>query len=344
MRPIRAYLWISYSLAVLFTIAPCLSVFISSAIASAAGAKLDEAGPHPCVIFGFDFGGLLYSMFVAGWFGLLTFPIGLIALFTIARQHLKLRKLPAVILPAAPVIRESPQELATIIRVPEPHHQTIGNPSYALKANLIALIPVIFILGGIGLCFLGGFLVPKPQMVLSRLLLIFGGSAFAWGIYTGGYCMGVYENRWVERRLRSEIRSRPDSLVEADDPDTVLTSLIPRHNWSRVKWTMASDLFLMHVDSRRREVLLEGDCYRYRIPAGAIPACQPQCFFHPTDTEHKNELWMVQLMIRAPDGMRELLLSVAQKGWGPRTNVTRLKNAREACEKILALQDPSVKV
>jgi hypothetical protein len=86
MRPRRTYLW-SYLLTILFMFAPLLSVLIASAIASAAGAELDESGPHPCILFGFDFGGLLYRMFVAGWFGLGTIPIGLLVILQIAAEH-----------------------------------------------------------------------------------------------------------------------------------------------------------------------------------------------------------------------------------------------------------------
>ncbi|MFA5941641.1 MAG: hypothetical protein WC809_20015 [Sinimarinibacterium sp.] len=71
---------IAFVVIVLFTVAPLLSVFVASAIARAAGAELDEGGPHPCRILGVDIGRPLYSMFVVGWLGLLTIPIGLLAL------------------------------------------------------------------------------------------------------------------------------------------------------------------------------------------------------------------------------------------------------------------------
>ena len=42
-------------------------------------------------------------------------------------------------------------------------------------------------------------------------------------------------------------------------------------------------------------------------------------------------------------GMRELLLSVNQTGWRPRTNTTRQEGAQETCRKINALR-PILKV
>lgn len=62
-----------------------IPVMTASVIASACGARLDEGGPHTCIVLGKDIGGLLYSMGVMGWFGLLTFPSGflLLIVFTV---------------------------------------------------------------------------------------------------------------------------------------------------------------------------------------------------------------------------------------------------------------------
>ena len=50
-----------------------------SAIANAYGCKVDEGSVHPCIIYGQDYGHLLYSLGVMGWFMLVTIPAGLIA-------------------------------------------------------------------------------------------------------------------------------------------------------------------------------------------------------------------------------------------------------------------------
>ncbi len=52
--------------------APGLSVAAASGIASANGCKLNEADAHPCVILGFDWGEVLYGMFVMAWFAIAT--------------------------------------------------------------------------------------------------------------------------------------------------------------------------------------------------------------------------------------------------------------------------------
>ena len=75
----------TYCLIFLYSVAPILCVLISSVVASAAGSRLDEGGSHPTYVLGVDVGGVLYALFVCGWFMLLTVPTGFIAMliFTI---------------------------------------------------------------------------------------------------------------------------------------------------------------------------------------------------------------------------------------------------------------------
>jgi hypothetical protein len=261
----------------------------------------------------------------------------------LATQHAALRDEPATVLPVS-IGSTTTDEVATIAPVPEPYRQRVRTSGYALKVNLLGLTPLAFIAGGVGLLFLGGHFVSRNEIVASLGPFVLGALSCAWGIYTGLYCLCVYENRWIERRLRAEIRQRPHVLVEADAVDAVYVSLIPRENWAKVKLTMSTDLLLMRIDAQRRQVLLEGDCDRYRIPAGAIAACEPQCFFHPIDTQHQNELWMVRLMVDVAEGRRELLLSVSHTAWRPQTNTSRQRIAQETCQKVKALRDSSLKL
>src|SRR5262245_43727120 len=76
--------WFWYSLALLmivaFAFAPLGSVMLCGAIANAYGCKVDEGSAHPCIINGHDYGELLYSLGVMGWFMLVTIPAALVAL------------------------------------------------------------------------------------------------------------------------------------------------------------------------------------------------------------------------------------------------------------------------
>ena len=52
-------------------------------LAEAHGCDLHEGFVNPCVIAGADRGEALYTVFVSGWFALLTLPLGLGALVTL---------------------------------------------------------------------------------------------------------------------------------------------------------------------------------------------------------------------------------------------------------------------
>src|SRR5436189_5215558 len=82
-KPHKRFPWIWYSLAlfliVAFAFAPIGSVVLCAAIANAYGCKVDEGSVHPCIINGHNYGELLYSLGVIGWFMLVTLPAGLFA-------------------------------------------------------------------------------------------------------------------------------------------------------------------------------------------------------------------------------------------------------------------------
>jgi hypothetical protein len=77
-RPVK--IGIGYGIILLWTFLPMIPVFAAAIIASHYGCQVDEGGTHPCIVFGKDIGGTLYSMGVMGWFGLVTFPTGFLAL------------------------------------------------------------------------------------------------------------------------------------------------------------------------------------------------------------------------------------------------------------------------
>ena len=85
MRKIRGLL-IGYVVIAFFAGWPIASVAVAGLIASWNNCTLHEGSVNPCVVYGRDIGGMLYSMGVMGWFMLATIPLGAIAfvLWTIA--------------------------------------------------------------------------------------------------------------------------------------------------------------------------------------------------------------------------------------------------------------------
>ncbi len=68
--------WIVLAFIALVTLAPIASVAACSVIANMYGCHVDEGSVHPCLIHGRDYGSLLYTLGVSGWFMLLTIPGG----------------------------------------------------------------------------------------------------------------------------------------------------------------------------------------------------------------------------------------------------------------------------
>ena len=79
-RGLVAVFALAFVAIVLVAGAPMISVVVAMVLAEANGCTLHEGFTNPCVIWGADRGELLYTMFVAGWFGLVTLPAGAIAL------------------------------------------------------------------------------------------------------------------------------------------------------------------------------------------------------------------------------------------------------------------------
>src|SRR6184192_2222960 len=71
--------WIVLVLIVLVALAPVGSVIACGVIANAHGCRVDEGSVHPCMINGKNYGQLLYTLGVMGWFMLVTLPGGAFA-------------------------------------------------------------------------------------------------------------------------------------------------------------------------------------------------------------------------------------------------------------------------
>lgn len=63
---------------ILIGIGPLLVSLAASAFASINGCVLHEGYANPCVVFGADWGELLYTMGVMGWITLASLPVGVI--------------------------------------------------------------------------------------------------------------------------------------------------------------------------------------------------------------------------------------------------------------------------
>ena len=76
------FFWFSAVCVTILVIAvlPVISVSLTYAISSALGCSVNEGGATPCPFMGVDLGETLVTMMVLGWLGLLTLPVGGVAL------------------------------------------------------------------------------------------------------------------------------------------------------------------------------------------------------------------------------------------------------------------------
>ena len=63
-------------LSMLIAVSPLILVGLVDLIASLSGCDVNEGGIQPCMVAGVDIGGILYSLFMSGWYLFITFPIG----------------------------------------------------------------------------------------------------------------------------------------------------------------------------------------------------------------------------------------------------------------------------
>jgi hypothetical protein len=248
-------------------------------------------------------------------------------------KHPELQVVPAAVIPTKPAENEISM-VATVTPVPEPYCKQVLNGYYAWNINIRDVIPLIYFLGGVGLVALGAWLGSKQQVVPCVLLVIIGIAGFVWGCYTSQLCLCIYGNRWAAGRLRNELAKRPNLVVDLNDAELQYISIIPREAFSKIRWTMSSDLLLMKIDPKRKEIRMEGDVENYIIPAAAVIDCQAICLFHPIDAQQQNQLWMVRLLIQRDEGEQELLISVGHIDFSPQTNRKREKIARETCARV----------
>ena len=75
----RLSFWLMIA-SVVYAILPILSVLVASALATIGGCDVNEGSAQACMLLGMDIGGLLYTLFVSGWFAFITVPQGFVGL------------------------------------------------------------------------------------------------------------------------------------------------------------------------------------------------------------------------------------------------------------------------
>ncbi len=75
-----SFILTGYLLIIVVAISPVILVAVAGFLGECLDCNINEAGTDSCVVLGIPLGMILNPMMVAGWFALLTIPIGIIAL------------------------------------------------------------------------------------------------------------------------------------------------------------------------------------------------------------------------------------------------------------------------
>ena len=214
------------------------------------------------------------------------------------------------------------QSLARISRVDAPHaHQVMNRWAIMLHSSKLVLMQTSWV----WLVLSGVWLAGRSHEGVAQ----FGCGLFFMGIVALilQFCLVfIYPewpvNRSLCQRLRRGILQRPDCPDWASDPATRVVELVPREHWQRRSLETATDLLMIHVDSKG--VCLEGDCDRYELPADSIIAAElektkPLGWHTPT--------YMIVIIARTADGPIEIPLAYRDHGFGNLKNSRRQEHA-----------------
>lgn len=226
-------------------------------------------------------------------------------------------------------------ELALVQPVPPPWNGRVLTKWHFLWAHLsrywIYLLPTAFLL-----------YIASPVLSAWRasvfMLVTLVALLLVWGVFMFSSNLMVpfwFEDRYLTRKMQREVRARPDTYISA--PNSVgcqFVACIPPENWKRPRPQLASDVAMMKIDTYASTIYLEGDEYRYRIPAASLTNCSVLQV-----TKGWTEIWLLRLNFHSTTGPQELFLRIGDAdAFNSPTNSGRKRNAEKYWTRIVLLQ------
>jgi hypothetical protein len=247
--------------------------------------------------------------------------------------------------PPTDTLLPAPGEAAQFIPVPPPFGSRALSRRHAVLSNVVGMMVLVGLLGGIGLAILGGALVLAEGVThlaakaLGALLILLGLALFAGFAVVGLSNPSVLANRYLYRVLRRELARRPALLTDPDAPGVWFLEVVPRANRNRVMLETATDVGFLTVDVERGEVLFDGDAECYRVPGSAIISCALEEYSISQGSGQTSTRYGV--MLRAHDGttVREVPFEIRWIAWRLTPN-RRLEGAIALRDQILSIRPP----
>jgi hypothetical protein len=143
-------------------------------------------------------------------------------------------------------------------------------------------------------------------------------------------------SRYLRFVARRGLGSRANPLVRADDQTAQFVDFVPRSHWGRKMLETATDIGFFKIDQSRRELLMEGDAKRYRIPFSSVTACEVEEFCLE-GSEWKADLhYVTVLQVETAMGSREIPLATRHLRCRIRHAEQRREEADDLCDRISA--------
>lgn len=183
-----------------------------------------------------------------------------------------------------------------------------------IKAIFLATMPLIWLLGGIGLFILGFILAwpiidPATTFVVWEACpdfiaygtLIVGVLSAGFGWYQATRRMTSSYDRYVYKRLCEMIERRPDRIVSPGEAGAHFIQSMPLELWQQFQMGSRPDFGLLRFDIERGLILFEGDHRRMTIPARALADWSADTIANADGTASE-----YLILLRADDGSIEL--------------------------------------
>ena len=242
-----------------------------------------------------------------------------------------------------------PAPLADIRPVESPFNHKIMTVRSMIIRNLLILFISLLFFGGEASALLGlyrwlpdnpGANADNSEKIPLYIFMIALGVPLA---VVGGFlglrkpsCLATW---YLRNQARRELRSRPNPIVDPEDPEAIFVEVVPRKNWGRMMLETATDVGFILVDPARQELRFEGDCETYRIPGGAILSCEVEEFTQGQGTAGSVSFYPTVIRANHASGTWEA--PVLKRGdVGSSGNDQRLERAQDLCAKIRSIIPP----
>ena len=224
---------------------------------------------------------------------------------------------------------------AEIAPVPRNEAGSVLNAFNIWIAAALVLLPIpVGLIGGIGGLGLAAYLYGRSPMVAGLYALVGIASGTASLVVLVSF-QQVLASRFLRWRAAQSFVGRVNPLVHPDDPEATFVDFLPRGHWGQNMLEPATDVGYFKIDHSRRELSMEGDLKRYRIPFDSVSACQVEDYALGREQWEADRHFVTVLTVETTTGPREIPLACRHLMFAPRRAAERRAQANDLCSRVL---------